>query len=386
MNPANPNQHTPPDESYEEFVSCVTNTTHKPDWPQASKVEKNILCYDGDSVRKSCENATNRDQLKDEWYRALSTGPGVIAITNAFENTQTLDTATELFSKIIDEEKPAAAKAGGGDHFAKAGANDRLWNAIQKHCLRDPENFIQYFSNQAIALACEAWLGDGYQMTTQINRVNPGGAAQSPHRDYHLGFMPIERMKKFPAHVHALSPALTLQGAVAHCDMPLETGPTQYLPYSQRFAHGYTHFSQPQYQNYFHKHHVQLELQKGDVAFFNPAVMHGAGSNTTPDKFRLANLLQISSAFGRAMESVDRTGMVKALYPLLLNNQSACHAAVIAASAEGYAFPTNLDIDPPADGMSPTTQADLMTLALKEQWDTAKFHQAIDAQQQKRQA
>ena len=28
-----------------------------------------------------------------------------------------------------------------------------------------------------------------YQMTAQVNRVNPGGAAQTAHRDYHLGFM-----------------------------------------------------------------------------------------------------------------------------------------------------------------------------------------------------
>ena len=33
-----------------------------------------------------------------------------------------------------------------------------------------------------------------------------------------------------------MSPVLTLQGAVAHCDMPIESGPTMLLPYSQRFA------------------------------------------------------------------------------------------------------------------------------------------------------
>lgn len=383
MSQPNPDQNAPVDEAYENFVNCVTHTTNKTDWPQANRIEKNIPCYDGDAVRQSCENSTSRDLLKNEWYRALSSGPGVIAITNAFQNKQTLDTATDLYAKIIEDERAANTNSTGGDHFAKAGANDRIWNVLQKHCLIDPENFAQYFSNQTIALACEAWLGDGYQVTAQINRVNPGGEAQSPHRDYHLGFMPVERIKKFPAHVHALSPALTLQGAVAHCDMPIDTGPTQYLPYSQHFAQGYTHFVQPQYQNYFQYHYVQLELQKGDVAFFNPAVMHGAGSNITSDKFRLANLLQISSAFGRAMESVDRTAMVKALYPTLLSNPSADHTAVIAATAEGYAFPTNLDTDPPVGGMSPITQADLMTLALKEQWETAKFHQAVDAQQLK---
>ena len=33
---------------------------------------------------------------------------------------------------------------------------------------------------------------------------------------------------------------------------------------------------------------------------------------------RMANLLQVSSAYGRAMESVDRARMSAALYPALL--------------------------------------------------------------------
>ena len=50
------------------------------------------------------------------------------------------------------------------------------------------------------------------------------------------------------------------------------------------------------------------------------------------------------------MESVDRGAMAKALYPALraASGLSARGIAnVIAASAEGYAFPTNLDRDPP---------------------------------------
>ena len=34
----------------------------------------------------------------------------------------------------------------------------------------------------------------------------------------------------YPAHLHRMSPVLTLQGAVAHCDMPVESGPTMLLP------------------------------------------------------------------------------------------------------------------------------------------------------------
>ena len=114
---------------------------------------------------------------------------------------------------LINREK--AQSGGGGDHFAKAGSNDRVWNALEKHCLFDPENFARYYGSDCIAMAAEAWLGRGYQVTAQVNRVNPGGTAQKPHRDYHLGFMLPSQTLAFPRHVHAMSPFLTLQGAVA---------------------------------------------------------------------------------------------------------------------------------------------------------------------------
>ena len=61
----------------------------------------------------------------------------------------------------------------------------------------------------------------------------------------------------------------------------------------------------PEFQEYFDAHYVQLPLEKGDAVFFNPALLHGAGTNRTTDVKRMANLLQVSSAFGRAMGTVD---------------------------------------------------------------------------------
>ena len=63
----------------------------------------------------------------------------------------------------------------------------------------------------------------------------------------------------------------------------------------------------------------------------------------------MANLLQISSAYGRAMESMDRAAMSAILYPTLgkMKLSPGEISNVIAACAEGYAFPTNLDRDPP---------------------------------------
>ncbi len=136
-----------------------------------------------------------------------------------------------------------------------------------------------------------------------------------------------------------------------------------------------------EFRDYFDTHHVQLPLTKGDAVFFNPALFHAAGTNRSKDVRRIANLLQVSSAFGRAMESVDRLKMSLKLYPAL-KGLLADHAITtaeadnaIAASAEGYSFPTNLDRDPPKGGMAPKTQQDLMRQALKENWHAGGVRQ-----------
>lgn len=362
---------------FETFRRIVSQTTNAADVPHASAVIHNIPIYDGARVE-----AAPRQALMEEWANVFAHGAGIVVIRQAMTDHAMIDRASLVFDQIIAEEK-AGAK-GGGDHFAKPGANDRIWNSLEKHCLADPANFAAYYSCASIALASEAWLGPAYQMTAQVNRVNPGGAAQTPHRDYHLGFMSAARMAQFPAHIHGVSPVLTLQGAVAHCDMPVETGPTLLLPFSQQFYEGYLAFTRPEYQAWFAEHHVQLPLQKGDVLFFNPAVFHGAGTNHTADRFRLVNLLQVSSAFGRAMESVNRRGMVKALFPVLqAGGQGVDVENVIAASAEGYPFPTNLDRNPPIGGLAPKTQADYLRQALSEGWDAGRLASVLADLEQK---
>ena len=169
--------------------------------------------------------------------------------------------------------------------------------------------------------------------------------------------------------MHLLSPVLTLQGAVAHSDMPVESGPTMYLPYSHQYVPGYLAWRLPEFRTYFEQNYVQLPLAKGDAVFFNPALFHGAGTNVSADIQRVANLLQVSSAFGRAMEAVDRDRVARAVYPVLLQRKAAGMPDValgnaLAAAAEGYPFPTNLDRDQPVDGLTPASQADIVRDAL----------------------
>uniref|UniRef100_A0AAU1ZRL7 Phytanoyl-CoA dioxygenase family protein n=1 Tax=Streptomyces sp. NBC_00093 TaxID=2975649 RepID=A0AAU1ZRL7_9ACTN len=371
------------------FRAEVERTTDAADYPYATAVERNVLVYDSERLRAAVTTPDERREVPAELVRALTDGPGIVVLERAFADPSVVDRATAAFEALITEQRAAGTVA--GDHFAKPGANDRVWNALEKTALRAPEAFADYYANDIIALVSTAWLGPGYQVTSQINVVNPGGAAQSPHRDYHLGFLSNEAAAAFPAHVHRLSPVLTLQGAVAHCDMPVESGPTLYLPYSQSYEPGYLAWRLPEFVEYFDAHRVQLPLAKGDAVFFNPALFHAAGTNRSADIRRMANLLQVSSAFGRAMETVDREATVNALYPVLLTRKAegvdeAWLDAVVAASAEGYPFPTNLDRDPPVDGLAPPSQADLVRRALREEWTPEALREALRAGAERRES
>jgi ectoine hydroxylase-related dioxygenase (phytanoyl-CoA dioxygenase family) len=265
--------------------------------------------------------------------------------------------------------------------------NDRIWNGLEKLAVRAPETFVDYYANDVLARVSNAWLGPGYQITSQVNVVNPGGRAQVGHRDYHLGFMSPEQAARYPEHVHRLSPVLTLQAAVAHSDMPLAGGPTCYLQGSQRYPAGYLAADRPEFRRYFDEHHVQLPMRLGDAVFFNPAVIHGAGANRTADLRRSANIMQVSSAFGRAMEAVDRERVCLAVYPAL--SARAAHdpagaECALAAAAEGYPFPTDLDADPPHDGLAPPSQADLVRRGLRERWPAGRMAEELAAQSTRR--
>jgi ectoine hydroxylase-related dioxygenase (phytanoyl-CoA dioxygenase family) len=366
----------------EDFRRLVERHTRLADYPLASAIHSNVLAYEGGDIRRAAAQPESRKSLLAEWARAMMDGPGILLFKNAFPDPAVVDAASQHFRAMIAERH--ASNSNAGDHFAKPGANDRIWNALEKLCLRDPDCFARYYGNEVIALVSEAWLGPCYQVTSQINVVNPGGKAQSPHRDYHMGFQTADILAQFPSHAHRLSPVLTLQGAVAHCDMPLETGPTLYLPYSQTYELGYLAWRRPEFIEYFDRHRIQLPLAKGDAVFFNPALFHAAGSNRTTDVKRMANLLQISSAYGRAMESVDRARMSAALYPALLERGEELSAQecanAVAACAEGYSFPTNLDRDPPIGGLAPETQAQLMLKALAEKWPANAFNDALEKQ------
>ena len=366
------------------LAALTAQQTNLADYPMAASVQNNVLIYDCDALRLLIKDNQNRRLIMAELSDAMMTGPGVVVLKRAETDLAMIDEASDIFRRIIIEQNSAGTA--GGDHFAKPGANDRIWNSLEKHCLADPANFARYYGNPFLALISEAWLGPHYQMTAQLNVVNPGGAAQSPHRDYHLGFQSAADIERYPLHVQTMSPLLTLQGAIAHVDALIETGPTLLLPYSQIWTDGYLAMGQSDVVAHFAANHVQLPLEKGDMLFFSPALLHAAGTNRSSNTKRMVNLFQVSSAYGRAMESIDRLGMLKALYPVLQaakTNGSLTPDQIevaLAASAEGYSFPTNLDRDPPIGGMAPKTQYQLVMDALLANLAPDALFAALDAQ------
>ncbi|MGA1052263.1 MAG: phytanoyl-CoA dioxygenase family protein [Ilumatobacteraceae bacterium] len=355
----------------------------QPAWtvPGATDVVQGVPVYDAAEVRARVTRDGSDRPVRDELAAVLHDGPGIFVLASSFDH-DVIDRATGAFNEMIARQHAEGRQI--GDHYAKPGANDRVWNAIEKLAVLAPEVFVDYYSNDMVALGSLAWLGPAYQISSQINVVNPGGEAQSPHRDYHLGFMTDDQAESYPRHAHLLSPMLTLQGAVAHCDMPVATGPTMYLPHSQKYPLGYLAWRRPEFIEYFAEHKTQLPLRKGDVVFFNPALFHAAGSNVTTDVKRMANLLQVSSAMGRAMETMDRIRMSKAVYGVLSDRHAAGMPSPLVfnaatAAADGYAFPTNLDNDPPLGGLTPPSHLDLLMQSLADGASQADFDARVDA-------
>ncbi|KAJ5542455.1 Phytanoyl-CoA dioxygenase [Penicillium sp. DV-2018c] len=382
-----------------EFQEICSQTTDPTTYPLANDIQSNIPIYDLSALESAGLTASLLTRLQDEWHHILHKGPGVYILRSMYNSpkyTQTLTSTNDAFDAIIAHERTLPTNK--GDHFAAANTNDRIWNAFSKHALQDPSSFLSYYSNPWLAAVAESWLGPGYRVTAQVNAVHPGGAAQDPHRDYHLGFADEEVCRRYPAATQLASQFLTLQGAIAHSEMPLSSGPTRFLPFSQMYGEGYLGWRRKEFREFFEERFVALPMGLGDGVFFNPALFHAAGANVMGEGGfrRVANLLQISCAFGKSMETVDCLPIVDMTWDLLVERYRGAGGvageldlerysveqreirAFVKAVAEGYPFPTNLDRRPPGvGGMAPESEQDVIVRGLEEGWDKERVVDAL---------
>ncbi len=368
------------------FNQLCQQKTKSSSYPLALSIQNNIPIYEGAKLRLSLNAETSQD-YKNEFTHIFEEGPGVIVIQHFFDNDNDIENMSYVFEELLKQQGKGA-----GDHFAKKGANGRIWNAFEKSAMHDPSTFIQYYKNPLLQMVAQSWLGPNYQVTTQLNVIYPQGQAQQPHRDFHLGFQENEEIKRYPLHMQKISQYLTLQGGIAHVNIPLDAGPTQLLPFSHQYDLGYLAWRAPAFIEYFKEHHVQLPLNKGDALFFNPALFHAGGKNKTTNINRSVNLLQISSAFSKPMETVNLYKIALKIYPELLDLyqrellSGLSLDSILTASCDAYSFPTNLDTDSPIGSMAPQTVKELTHEALIHSWDYLTFKERLLAHQQKRQS
>ena len=201
---------------------------------------------------------------------------GVLVLRSACPDPAVIDAATTLYDRIIADEK--AATGGKADHFAKAGANDRIWNSLQKLCEADPKVFALYFGNAAIAAVCEAWLGPAYQMTAQVNLVRPGGGGTDGASRLPPGLPDGRGRRALPGPCPRSVGRDDASGgrrALRHACGKRADEAAAVQPALPGRLHGLS--PRPTSRRSSRQHCVQLPLAKGDAVFFNPALFHAGG-------------------------------------------------------------------------------------------------------------
>lgn len=101
---------TPPD--LDSLPSFCARTTSPSDYPLAPEISSKIPIYD-------LAHPASINDLQDEWYAALLTGPGVIVLRDFLPSPLTITNTNTVFDSIIADEAAGAPKK--GDHFASAG-------------------------------------------------------------------------------------------------------------------------------------------------------------------------------------------------------------------------------------------------------------------------
>ena len=118
----------------------------------AEEIINNVPVYNMEVLRDNLHDKDQRLSLMSEWAYVLSKASGALVLKNTYSDCSSIDLATKIYENIILEEKEK--NIGGSDHYAKPGANDRIWNSLQKLCEKDSFVFAKYFGNEIISSVC----------------------------------------------------------------------------------------------------------------------------------------------------------------------------------------------------------------------------------------
>jgi hypothetical protein len=112
------------------FVDLVSQPTDPADYPRAAAIEQNVVVYDAAQLTAGTRTREGRALTQAEIAHSLAAGPGIVVFKGAYPDSRVIDRATEAFDRLIAQQHAEGVSA--GDHFAKPGANDRVWNALEK--------------------------------------------------------------------------------------------------------------------------------------------------------------------------------------------------------------------------------------------------------------
>ncbi len=159
--------------------------------PARRRRRENVLVYD--YAARPRPQPTRGARVQAELARALPTGPASWC-SPARSPTSTSSIARPRSSTTSCEQRRQASPATISPSPARTTGSGTRWRS---RAARPPD--VRGLLRQRHARPrLGAWLGPGYQVTSQVNVVNPGGQAQVAHRDYHLGFMTEAQAPRTP--------------------------------------------------------------------------------------------------------------------------------------------------------------------------------------------
>ena len=298
--------------------------------------------------------------MQAELVRALTDGPGIVVFKQRLRRPGRGRPRDGGVPGSIDAEK--AAGAAGGRPLRQARRQRPGLGCAGQAGRRRPEVFADYYANDVLALVSEAWLGPDYQVTSQVNVVNPGGQAQVAHRDYHLGFMDARSRGPLPgpgppalarrSPCRARSRTATCPSRPARrstCPTRSSTSPAT-SPSTSRSSRSTSRSTTSSCR-------WRRATPRSSTPPCSTAPARTVSTDVTPDGQPAAGVLRVRPRHGDRRPGRDVPGRV----PGAAGEEGgrrvrqATWTTSSPPSAEGYAFPTNLDRDQPIDGLAPQT-------------------------------
>ena len=185
-----------------------------------------------------------------EWVEALTDGPGVVSIRGAFATPGAIDAANAAL--LGDHRRGAAEATSAAAIISPSPAPMTASGTRSKSSACATRTSSPHTTPTRSSRSCRR-PGSARAIRSPRSSTSSTPAARPSPCTATIIWVSnrLAEIERFPVHVHRLSPVLTLQGAVAHCDMPLESGPTLYLPYLAKLPARLLRLARPEFKDYF---------------------------------------------------------------------------------------------------------------------------------------